>query len=79
MPFATATVGLGSRGKSVRFYTDFEANVARVRVNALQSFFHVDSAKGPGLVFDSQQATPIMVHPKWAAVRLGVEFPLVSP
>ena len=75
VPFATATVGLGSRGKVVRFYTEFEASVARVRVNETQTLYHFDSANPPTQVIDSQRTTPVVLHLQWAAVHVGVELP----
>lgn len=79
VPFGTATIGLGSRGKRMRFYSELEASVARVRVNAIQSFYHMGSTGASGLILDSEQATTVVLHPKWAAVHMGLEIPLVSP
>jgi hypothetical protein len=79
VPFATATVGLGSRGNVVRFYTEFEMSAARVRVNETQTFFHLDSANPPTHVIDSQRTTPVVLHPQWGALHIGVEVPRGSP
>jgi hypothetical protein len=73
-PFGTATVGLGSRGKTVRFYSEVEASVARVRVTDTQSFYHFDSTNNP--VIDTRRTTPIVLHPRWVAVHIGVEVPV---
>lgn len=75
-PFATAALGLGSRGNTVRFYGELEASVARVRVNDAQTFYHFDSTNNP--VIDTRRNTPVVLHPRWAAVHIGVELPLMS-
>ena len=75
-PFGAATVGIGSRGTHVRFYAEFEADVARVRVFETRTRFHVDSVRGP--VVDSRTTTPVVIHPRWGAMHIGVELPFAS-
>jgi hypothetical protein len=73
-PFATLTVGGGSRGRGVRFYWALEGTISRVHVREVHTRYRVDSTT-------TTQLAPRVVlydeHPRWAMLHLGMEFPLV--
>jgi hypothetical protein len=75
-PFEAATIGIGSRGKFVRFYTELEAGVARVRVSDTRVTFHRDSVVG--LVPDSRTTTAVVLQPGWMTLHVGAEFSLAA-
>lgn len=75
-PFQVATIGLGSRGRLARFYSELEWGVARTRVNDSRATYHIDSVGSP--IFDTRTSSFVVLHPRWTTLHVGVELTLSS-
>jgi hypothetical protein len=67
LPVEVLAVGLGSRGERGRFLIEVERAQARV---------HADTRYNTGA--RAGERVPIVMHPSWVSVRLGIELPLAT-
>jgi hypothetical protein len=74
VPFESATIGLGSGGDGTRVYVSLETSRSRLRVMETRTLLSRDSIGGP--VITSQQTTPLVLHPWWSTLNVGLEMPL---
>lgn len=72
LPYGSAALGVGSRGR-VRFYAEWERDVARIRVTETHARMSFDP-----FTQLAPRVESVVVHPRWAAVHIGVEVPIVS-
>lgn len=66
--YRTTAIGVGTRSKGARFYAEFETSVSRARRGVVRFVPLGDSA--------SIVLVPTVEHPRWSAVRAGVELPI---
>ena len=74
-PFASVAIGGGSGGRGARFYWEVETNVSAVRVRETYTGFRADAN---GVTILPTRIVSYVEHPRWTALHVGLELPVVS-